>query len=202
METIEQFFKTGSIRENVFCILKISESLSIKIDKLIQSELNAGIQSLEQAANSVSEKESLLREARNRFNKASVLEKRERKIISLLGLYLCHHYLKDHQNEINSLKDILLVNAEDENFLKDMFRGICSANPATFCGGGLGAIFLGGALGITGIGVIPLLLAGGTYSAIKAEQIKEKYEKSVKNIYCLQQEIRVYLKNVHNIDSK
>lgn len=48
-------------------------SLDYKTDKLIGSEMAAGLQSLKQAAISNNKGSSLLREDRNRFNEAAVL---------------------------------------------------------------------------------------------------------------------------------
>lgn len=85
--------------------LGLVDSLEIKIKKLIQSELNSGIMALRQAQNSDAETESLLREARSRFNKAIYLEKEERLVAAYLGLALCHYQLKDINNAANTLKE-------------------------------------------------------------------------------------------------
>jgi hypothetical protein len=55
------------------------ETIGTKIDRLANAEFEAGFRALEQASISSSEKDSLLREARYRFNKAISLEKEETK---------------------------------------------------------------------------------------------------------------------------
>lgn len=74
------------------------ETIGTKIDRLANAEFEAGFRALEQAAISSSEKDSLLREARYRFNKAISLEKEERLFLSHVGLAICHRGLSDQSN--------------------------------------------------------------------------------------------------------
>lgn|SRR6185295_13296664 len=76
----------------------VENSLERRIDKLVASELDAGLKALEQAKNSSSEALFLLREARSRFNKASVMEQGYRLVLSRFSLAFCHHLLEDHGN--------------------------------------------------------------------------------------------------------
>jgi hypothetical protein len=63
----------------------ILDSLEAKVDRLVQSELNAGMRALEQAAYGTSEQVSLLREGRSCFNKAVSLERGYRRVVALLA---------------------------------------------------------------------------------------------------------------------
>jgi hypothetical protein len=88
----------------------ILDSIGAKVDRLVQSDLNAGLRALEQAAHATSEQVSLLREARNCFNKAVSLEMGYRQVVALLGLSLCHHWLDDKLNCKKALEEILEIN--------------------------------------------------------------------------------------------
>lgn len=88
-------FKATSLVKSIAQYLGIIESISGKLDKLAKSEFEAGIRALNQASKSQTEEKSLLREARNRFNKAISWEKEERLALCYLGLALCHYYVED-----------------------------------------------------------------------------------------------------------
>jgi hypothetical protein len=90
----------------------LQDSLDVKIDKLTNSELNAGINAVKQASSSDNEKITLLREARSRFNKAIALEKNENLAFAYLGLAFCHLNLGDKTNCTNALKCIDQVEIE------------------------------------------------------------------------------------------
>lgn len=133
-------------------LIKLSKSLSgyiglletsdIKLSQLIDSELSSGISALQQADNSDSdkEKESLLREARGRFNKAISLEKELRLAIAYIGLAICHDYLGDRKNCISSLNSIdkidlsyienkILVSGEKSREIKLVIIWLCIIMP-------------------------------------------------------------------------
>jgi exonuclease VII small subunit len=95
--------------------LGLIETLNVKIDRLSKSELEAAIRSLEQANNSKNEKESLLREARNRFNKAISLEDNEKLVLAYIGLAICHKNLGDKSNFIEALRAIDKVKFKGES---------------------------------------------------------------------------------------
>lgn len=83
------------------------ESIDSKINKLIQCELNTGIEYLEKAANS-NKKDSqkhFLRTAELCFTKAKSLEKNERLCIAHIGVVICLYYLGERQNTINKLRE-------------------------------------------------------------------------------------------------
>lgn len=98
--------KFASLSKSIAEFLGLIESLNQKIDNLSRAELNAGIRTLKQANSSENEKETLLRDARNYFNKAVSLEKNDRLIISLTGLAMCHSYLGDISNAKSAFLEI------------------------------------------------------------------------------------------------
>jgi hypothetical protein len=88
----------------------VLDSIETKLDRLVQSELNAGLRGLEQAARATAEQGSLLREARGCFNRAVSLEVGYRRGVALLGLSFCHHWLGDRPNCTSALEEILEIN--------------------------------------------------------------------------------------------
>jgi tetratricopeptide (TPR) repeat protein len=82
-------------------------SLDEKVDLLLRSDLNAGLQSLQQAARAGPERDHLLREARQCFNRAFELEKGYRQGLALLGLAVCHHFLGDRANCKDALERLV-----------------------------------------------------------------------------------------------
>ena len=102
-------FKSVSIAKCIGEYLGIMESINFKIDRLTQSEFEAGIRALNQASKSSSEQKVLLRESRSRFNKAISLETNERLALAYLGLSLCHYHLKDYSNAKDALQDLLNI---------------------------------------------------------------------------------------------
>ena len=87
----------------------VQDKLALKIDQLAGSELESGLRALQQAANSESEQQFLLREARARFNKAVSLEKGLRLAATYVGLALCHVNLGDAINAERAIRDLTLV---------------------------------------------------------------------------------------------
>ena len=96
----------------------VIESLGVKIDKLIASELKAGLRALEQAQQAKRERQSLLREARARFNKAIAVEKQTRLAASYIALAATHNQLKDIDNCRLTLHELL-----DTDFEGSFARG-------------------------------------------------------------------------------
>lgn len=84
-----------------------------QIDSLVASELNAGLRALEQAKNSRTETQSLLREARSRFNKAVGIEQGYRLVLARFSLALCHHLLEDYDNARRELVAISQIRIQD-----------------------------------------------------------------------------------------
>ena len=109
---IALIFEAANFAKSVAEFTGLIESLESKVDKLIQSELTAGLKNLEQAMYSTNQQVSLLQEARNCFNKATGLEKGYRQGVAYLGLAVCHYHLKDTANYQKTLEELLTVNAE------------------------------------------------------------------------------------------
>ena len=161
MMDVHGLFATAKFGKTLAGYLGLFETLDIKIDKLAASELEAGIRALEQASNSERETESLLREARSRFNKAISLEKDEKLAMAYFGLGLCHYYLGDIKNCSASFESIG-VDAEETvqsaEVKARMIHGLVSVSP-------LGLI-------IPGAGML-----SGIYLHHKIEKIRKIKEK-------------------------
>jgi hypothetical protein len=106
---IRIIFLGVNLAKEVAGYLGLIETLKAKIDRLAGSEFDAGIRSLNQAVNSTSERLTLLREARSRFNKAASLEDNERLALCYLGLALCHKNLGDEANFLDALNSIARI---------------------------------------------------------------------------------------------
>lgn len=87
----------------------IEDRIEKQLIALANSEFDAGVRALEQAARSDSERASLLREARARFNKAISLETGHRLAMSLLGLAFCHAGLGDRCNANVALLELVTL---------------------------------------------------------------------------------------------
>lgn len=105
--SIEVIFQCVELSAKVLELTEIIESkLDVNLNKLMNSELDAGIRALQQAVTSEKEQVYLLREARSNFNKAISLEKNERLVSAYLGLATCHYDLGDRINCIKALRSI------------------------------------------------------------------------------------------------
>ncbi len=91
------------LAKSVSELLGLTESIEDKVDLLLESDLKAGMQELQQAANSITEKTTLLRSARNHFNTAVTFESGHRKCLSYIGLSTCHFHLRDFPNVCRAL---------------------------------------------------------------------------------------------------
>jgi hypothetical protein len=130
-------FTAFDVARSVAELAGILDSIEAKVDRLVHSELNAGLRALEQAGRGTSEQAHLLREARGHFNKAVALELGYRRVVALLGLAVCHHWLGDLPNctaaleeilEINPVTTLNLVVAEGQKLIHNQIR---NANPLT-----------------------------------------------------------------------
>ena len=130
-------FTTLGVAKSVAEFAGILDSIEAKVDRLVQSELNAGLRTLEQAGRATAEQGSLLREARACFNRAVSLEMGYRRVVALLGLSLCHHWLGDEPNCTRVLEEILeispvttlkLIGAEGRRQVREAIR---NSNPFT-----------------------------------------------------------------------
>lgn len=88
-------------------LLGVSESIDKKMDRLIGSELNAGIRILDQARTCETDSRELLCDARRCFNKAIDLETGYRRGLALMGCAVCHSLLGDNLNRDKLLIEIL-----------------------------------------------------------------------------------------------
>jgi hypothetical protein len=130
-------FTAFDVAKSVAEFAGILDSIEAKIDRLVQSELNAGLRALEQAGRGTSEQVPLLREARGHLNQAVALELGYRRVIALLGLSVCHYWLGDKPNcaaalaeilEINPVTTMRMVASEGKKQLRDQIRDL---NPLT-----------------------------------------------------------------------
>ena len=96
----------------------VIESLGVKVDKLLASELKAGLRALEQAENAGRERQSLLREARARFNTAIAVEKQIQLAAAYIALAATHYHLKDFANCDQTLRELLDTDFES-SFAKE-----------------------------------------------------------------------------------
>jgi len=100
-------FSAAEAAKSVAAMLGVIDSLEAKVDRLIQSELNAGFRNLDQACVAEGERDSLLREARGCFNKAVSLERGFRRGLALLGCAVCYHLLGDAVNRRRRLDELV-----------------------------------------------------------------------------------------------
>ena len=107
--TIGTLFSAINLAKAVAGYAGLIETLGFKIDRLAHSELEAGLRALEQACDADKERESLLREARSRFNKAVSLEDNERLAFAHIGLAICHFFLGERHNCRKALEGILEI---------------------------------------------------------------------------------------------
>jgi hypothetical protein len=100
----ETLIWAGELPQAIKRLMGEVESLDEKITRLLDADLNAGLQNLEQAGRADSlQRESLLQEARARFNLAVGEQSGFRQGVALLGLAVCHHLLGDRANCQNAL---------------------------------------------------------------------------------------------------
>ncbi len=100
-------FSAVGVAKSLAEFSEIIDSLDAKVDRLVKSELNAGLQNLQQAQFSNSEKQSLLRDARGCFNRAVTLESGFRQGTAYLGLATCHYLLDDLVNYRRALESLI-----------------------------------------------------------------------------------------------
>jgi hypothetical protein len=113
MNEFAQIFQIAKIGVAIAQYLGLIEDGQEKqINTLIASELNAGLRALEQAKNSRTETQSLLREARSRFNKAATMERGYRLVLARFSIALCHHLLEDNDNAHRELSAISQITIE------------------------------------------------------------------------------------------
>ena len=119
IEIVKIFSHTPKLSKVVSEYLKITQSLSSKLDKLLEKDFEAAKVNLEQAgdAQSLEERKQLLRNARSHFIQAVSLakgipKKEEDLVCTYLGMAMCNYQLGEFPNAKKSLKDILNVELE------------------------------------------------------------------------------------------
>jgi hypothetical protein len=129
MEPVSMIFLSKNLLVGIAKYFNIVESVDAKIDKLMSKEYDSAIALLRQisAINNQSTRHSLLIGAIDRFNQAIRLEKRERLLLSYLGLMMSYYYIGEYQ-VICNLQDELRYIEFDANFLEkygpDIIRGV------------------------------------------------------------------------------
>ncbi len=158
------------------------ETIGTKIDRLANVEFEAGFRALEQAAISSSEKDSLLREARYRFNKAISLEKEERLFLCHVGIAICHKELSDHPN----FKIALLQACEVE--IHSAIEGVASELTSKVMSNKIASIVARGVI------LYPPIAIGALYTANELVKIKSRRS----SLEGEQKKIKAYLSNIEN----
>ncbi len=120
--SISLLFQAASTAKCIAEYVGLVDSISKKITRLSESELNAAVDALRQALGSDAEAQSLLREARNRFNKAAHLETDLRLSITYLGLALCHYHLRDKENYFQAIENFALHSFDVKKNLRRPMR--------------------------------------------------------------------------------
>jgi len=173
-------FGTLKLARSIAEFSGLIETIGTKIDRLANAEFEAGFRALEQASISSSEKDSLLREARNRFNKAISLEKEERLFLCHVGLAICHKELEDHSN----FKLSLLQACEVQIY--SAIEGVANSLTSKVMSNKIASI--------VAIGLIfyPPIGAGVLYTTSELEKIKLRRS----GLESEQKKIKVYLSNI------
>jgi predicted transcriptional regulator len=114
MSIVTIFSQTPKLSKVVSEYLKITQSLSSKLDKLLEKDFEAAKMNLDQAGNaqSLEERKQLLRNARSHFIQAVSLakgipKKEEDLVCTYLGMAMCNYQLGEFLNAKKSLEDIL-----------------------------------------------------------------------------------------------
>jgi hypothetical protein len=99
MGSVLGIFLSKNLLAGLATYFDIVESVDVKIDKLMSKEYDSAIALLRQisAINNPSTRHSLLMGAIDRFNQAIRLEKKERLLLSYLGLMMSYYYIGEHQ---------------------------------------------------------------------------------------------------------
>ena len=96
---------------SIASFLEVTENevaeLRREVAELKQNDFNSAMRALEDARHSEGEQESLLRSARDHFNRAVDFESGLRQAETYLGLAMCHHHLGDRNNSRRALERIL-----------------------------------------------------------------------------------------------
>jgi len=102
-------FQGGNLALRLVALTGVMDTVGMKIDKLLQTDLSAGFRALDQAQQAKREQAHLLREARVNLNRAIPIERGHRKAAALFGLAACHHALGEEKLHLDALKEILAI---------------------------------------------------------------------------------------------
>lgn len=97
-------FQLTELANKIGQLLGMIDTISGKLDKLMQTPLNAGMRMLDAASNSEIRADQVdqLQHARVEFQKAVGLEKSYRLALALLGVACCHSWLGSGQRNVDS----------------------------------------------------------------------------------------------------
>jgi hypothetical protein len=140
--TIELLFKAPEILERVAGLLGLIESVDVKLNKLLQSDFNAGVRCLSELLISHKEQEFLLKEGWRRFHTALNHESKVRKALAYIGLAFCQYSLNEHEIAINTLQEFTNWDFVDttERFERNAL-GFLTAVSVTYIAG-IAALFI------------------------------------------------------------
>ena len=112
LELVHTIFMAKNLAVSIATYFKLVETIDNKINALISKEFNSAITMLEQAQliSSPVIYNSMLVTIIDRFNQATTLEKRERLLLSYLGLMVSYFYLR----ETNALIHIQKIVSQQE----------------------------------------------------------------------------------------
>ncbi|MBK1642852.1 hypothetical protein CKO12_13430 [Chromatium okenii] len=149
--TITLLFRAPSFYKAITGYLGIIESTDKKLDKLLQSDYNAGIKCLQEALITGNQRDFLLKEAWRRFHTALTHETAERKALAYVGLALCQEHLGETRLATATLTEL------SNYFYFDKKRELLSTfKPGVVAGIGIASLFLGG---------LPLVIAAAVGGA-------------------------------------
>ena len=152
---IHTIFLSKNLAVSIASYLKIIESVDKKVDKLISKEYNSAMQMLEQVRciSNPTIYSNMLVGAINHFNQAISLEKRERLLLSHLGLMMCYNYLGERkallmtQNKVSELQFDFSFWEKNGGMIKSGSMIALGAGLAFLVAGPAGAIGAGAAIG-------------------------------------------------------
>lgn len=109
MSNIYSLFETNQFNQSINSLFGIIQYLSVTIDENSQSDLDIGLNLLQQANLSTQDRNNLLAEAQTKFKNAITFEENERLVISWLSLALCYYYLSDESKFLEILESFKVM---------------------------------------------------------------------------------------------
>lgn len=172
LETVHTIFMAKNLAIAIVTYFNLVESVDKKIDKLISKEYTSAVQMLEQVRyiSNPTIYANMLVNTIGHFNQAVALEKRERLLLSYLGLMICYFYL----GETNALLNVQAAVAEqkfDVTFWEKYGGDIEKAGSVIF---GVIATIAGG--GSAGVGGAMGSKTGDSLREVHNEELKRRQE--------------------------